>query len=171
MAGSEVLVGGPTALTAADVVAVARHGAPATLHPDALARMAAMRVHVEAKRDADELVYGITTGFGALARVHIPPADVQQLQHNLVRSHAAGAGDLLPAEVVRAMMLLRARTLSPGHPGVRPVVAERLVELLTPTSRPAVPEPGSRGRLRRPRAARALALALIGRGPGAVGGR
>jgi histidine ammonia-lyase len=165
MAGSEVLVGGPTALTAADVVAVARHGAPATLHPDALARMAAMRVHVEAKRDADELVYGITTGFGALARVHIPPADVQQLQHNLVRSHAAGAGDLLPAEVVRAMMLLRARTLSTGHPGVRPVVAERLIELLNAGITPAVPSRGSVGASGDLAPLAHIGLCVMGEGP------
>ena len=68
----EVRIGGPTSLAADDVVAVARYGAPVSIHPDALARMTAMRAHVEAKRDADEVVYGITTGFGALATVHVP---------------------------------------------------------------------------------------------------
>lgn len=145
MTDSEVLVGGPEPLAAADVVAVARGDTRVLLHPDAVARMAAMRTHVEAKRDADEIVYGITTGFGALAHTHIPPADVQQLQHNLVRSHSAGAGELLPAEVVRAMMLLRARTLSTGHPGVRPVLAERLLQLLNAGITPAVPSRGSVG--------------------------
>jgi histidine ammonia-lyase len=141
----EVRIGGPTSLAADDVVAVARHGARVSIHPDALVRMAAMRAHVEAKRDADEVVYGITTGFGALATVHVPPADVRQLQHNLVRSHAAGAGEPLPAEVVRAMMLLRARTLATGHPGVRPAVVELLVALLRAGITPAVPSRGSVG--------------------------
>jgi histidine ammonia-lyase len=141
----EVQIGGPTRLTAADVVAVARHDLPATMHPAARDRMSEMRAHVEAKRDADEVVYGITTGFGALATVHVPPADVRQLQHNLVRSHAAGAGAALPAEVVRAMMLLRARTLATGHPGVRPAVPELLLALLHAGITPAVPSRGSVG--------------------------
>lgn len=142
---ADVRIGGPAPVAASDVVAVARHGVPARLTAEAIARMRAMRAHVEAIRDADEIVYGITTGFGALARVHVPPADVQQLQHNLVRSHSAGAGELLPVEVVRAMMLLRARTLATGHPGVRPVVAERLVQLLNAGITPAVPSRGSVG--------------------------
>lgn len=160
----DVVIGGPSALTAAEVVAVARHGAPTTLHPDALARMSAMRAHVEAIRDADELVYGITTGFGALARVHISPTDVQQLQLNLVRSHAAGAGELLSAEVVRAMMVLRARTLSTGHPGVRPVVAERLVGLLNHGITPAVPSRGSVGASGDLAPLAHIGLALLGEG-------
>ena len=117
-------------LAPADVVAVAREGRRVSLDPDARERMAAMRAHVDAIRDADRVVYGITTGFGALASVHIPPADVRALQHNLVRSHAAGAGPLLPADVVRAMTLLRARTLSTGTPGVRPELAERMLAML-----------------------------------------
>ncbi len=140
----ELLVGGAV-LTPADVVDVARRGRRVALDPGARERMVTMRAHVDAKRDADEIVYGITTGFGALAKVHIPPADVRQLQHNLVRSHAAGAGSLLPADVVRAMMLLRARTLSTGHPGARPVVAERMLDLLNAGITPAVPSRGSVG--------------------------
>ncbi len=139
----DLLVGGT--LDAADVVAVARGVRRVRLDPVARERMATMRAYVDAKRDADEIVYGITTGFGALARVHIPPSDVRQLQHNLVRSHAAGAGPLLPAEVVRAMTLLRARTLATGHPGVRPEVAERLLAMLDAQITPAVPSRGSVG--------------------------
>jgi histidine ammonia-lyase len=138
-----VLGAGP--LDPADVVAVARAGRRVSLDPSARERMAAMRAHVDAIRDADRVVYGITTGFGALASVHIPPADVRALQHNLVRSHAAGAGPLLPADVVRAMTLLRARTLSTGHPGVRPELAERMLAMLDAGVTPAVPSRGSVG--------------------------
>jgi histidine ammonia-lyase len=136
---------GAAPLTPNEVVDVARRGRGAVLDPASVERMSSMRAHVEAKRDADEVVYGITTGFGDLAKVHVPPRDVRQLQHNLVRSHAAGAGTLLPTDVVRAMMLLRARTLSTGYPGVRPVVAERLLDLLHAGITPAVPSRGSVG--------------------------
>jgi histidine ammonia-lyase len=142
---TDVQIGGPTPLAASDVVAVARSDAPVSLHLNAVARMAAMRTHVEAAREADAIVYGVTTGFGALARVHVPPEDVRELQLNLVRSHAAGAGETLPAEVVRAMMVLRARTLATGHPGVRPLIAERLVAMLNAGITPAVPSRGSVG--------------------------
>ena len=139
------LVVGTGPLAPGEVVDVARRGRRVVLSPAARDRMAAMRAHVDAKRDADEIVYGITTGFGALAKVHVPPADVRQLQHNLVRSHAAGAGPLLEPEVVRAMTLLRARTLATGHPGVRPRIAERLVAMLNADITPAVPSRGSVG--------------------------
>jgi len=138
-----VLGAGP--LAPGDVVDVARAGRRVTLDPAARDRMAAMRAHVEAIRDEDRVVYGITTGFGALASVHIPPADVRQLQRNLVRSHAAGAGELLPADIVRAMTLLRARTLGTGYAGVRPELAERLLALLNADITPAVPSRGSVG--------------------------
>jgi histidine ammonia-lyase len=141
--GDVVLGAGP--LTVAAVVAVARDGQRVGFDANAEARMAVMRDHVEAIRDADRTVYGITTGFGALAKVHVPPSDVRELQRNLVRSHAAGAGPLLGTDVVRAMMLLRARTLATGHPGVRPQLVERLIELLNARITPAVPSRGSVG--------------------------
>jgi histidine ammonia-lyase len=139
------LVLGAGTLARSDVLDVARLARRVSLDPAAHARMAAMRAHVETIRDEDRIVYGITTGFGSLAKVHVPPADVRQLQHNLVRSHAAGAGPLLPADVVRAMTVLRARTLATGHPGVRPELAERLVAMLNAGITPAVPSRGSVG--------------------------
>jgi len=131
-------------VTIADVVAVARHGAPVELTPTAVDRMAATRAIVERLADG-EPVYGISTGFGALATVAIPPDRREALQAALVRSHAAGMGDPVADEVVRAMVLLRARTLAMGASGARPEVAEAMVGLLNAGISPVVPEYGSLG--------------------------
>lgn len=131
-------------VTIADVVAVARHGAPVELTPTAVDRMAATRAVVERLADG-EPVYGISTGFGALATVAIPPDRREALQAALVRSHAAGMGDPVADEVVRAMVLLRARTLAMGASGARPEVAEAMVGLLNAGISPVVPEYGSLG--------------------------
>jgi histidine ammonia-lyase len=133
------------ALRPDDVVAVAREGATVRLDGDAAERMGRARARVEEHLAGDHPVYGLNTGVGALAGVRIDPSDLGRLQHNLIRSHAAGAGDLLPAEVVRATMLLRARSLAAGFSGVRPVVAERILELLNAGVTPAVPSRGSVG--------------------------
>ena len=110
-------------VTQEEVVRVARHGELVELTPGARERMKASRHIVE--RLADERpTYGISTGFGALATVSIPPARRADLQRSLVRSHAASMGDPVEDEVVRAMMLLRARTLALGHSGARPLVAD-----------------------------------------------
>jgi histidine ammonia-lyase len=129
----------------ADVVAVARYGAPVAMAPGAAERMAPARAVIE-RIVADGLsVYGVTTGFGALASVHVSPAEARRLQLSLVLSHAAGMGDLVEPEVVRAMMLLRARTLAAGLSGARPILVESLVALLQAGFTPAVPELGSLG--------------------------
>ena len=127
------------------VVAVARHGAKVSVGEAVAEAMAPARGIVDAHLDNDRPVYGLTTGFGALAGVRIAPEDLAQLQANLVRSHAAGAGEPLPAEVVRAMMLLRARTLAAGRSGVRPILVERIADLLNANVTPAVPSRGSVG--------------------------
>src|SRR6201999_3719037 len=90
-------------------------------------------------------VYGVSTGFGALAGTPIAPERRAELQHALIRSHAAGVGAPMPREVVRAMMLLRVRSLALGHSGVRPLVAQALVDLLNHDVTPWVPEHGSLG--------------------------
>jgi histidine ammonia-lyase len=131
--------------TADEVVAVARHGARVRLGDEALAAIQAGRATVERLADAAEPAYGISTGFGALATTHIPPERREQLQRSLVRSHAAGTGPQVEREVVRAMMLLRLRTLASGHTGVRPVVAETLAALLDADITPVVHEYGSLG--------------------------
>jgi histidine ammonia-lyase len=132
-------------LTPERVVAVARHGARVCLGDEARERMLAFRRHVDRIAAEDAGVYGITTGFGALATTFIPPDEREELQRALLRSHAAGMGPFLPPEVVRAMMVLRARTLAMGYSGARPVVADTLVAMLNAGVTPAVPEHGSLG--------------------------
>jgi len=117
-------------LSVEDVEAVARHDAEAALDAAARGRMERSRAVVDALVDEGAVVYGLTTGFGALADRSIDRGDAAKLQENLLVSHAAGVGDALPREVVRAMLLLRANTLALGFSGARPVVAERLSQLL-----------------------------------------
>lgn len=131
-------------LTIAEVVAVARHGEPVTLTDDATARMAASRAIVERLAEGEPR-YGISTGFGALATVAIAPERRRALQVALVRSHAAGMGPPVEGEVVRAMVLLRARTLALGFSGARPLVAQAMVDVLNAGITPVVPEHGSLG--------------------------
>jgi histidine ammonia-lyase len=138
-----VIDGGPLGVD--EVLAVARQGAGVRLGDQAAKQMDRAREHVEGHLAGDRPIYGLTTGFGALADVRVPAGDLERLQRNLVRSHAAGSGELLPAEVVRAMMLLRARALAAGYSGVRPVVVERICDLLNARVTPAVPSRGSVG--------------------------
>ena len=127
-----------------DVVAVARHADAVELTPAALERMAAARAVVEQLAEG-EPKYGISTGFGALATVSIPADRRRALQIALIRSHAAGMGDPVEDEVVRAMVFLRARTLALGHSGSRPLVAQAMVNILNAGITPIVPEYGSLG--------------------------
>jgi histidine ammonia-lyase len=136
---------GPGPLSFDDVVEVARRGTAVEVAPQAVEAMQRSRSLVEGHLASGKAVYGVTTGIGALADARIPHEDLQRHQRNIVRSHAAGAGDLLPVEVVRAMMLLRARALSQGYSGVRPEVVRRLVDLLNERIHPAVPSRGSVG--------------------------
>ena len=154
--------GGP--LSREDVVAVADRGAQVALAPKAVTRMKASRATVEHAIAEGRVVYGITTGFGALATTHISGAQVDHLQYELLRSHAAGVGDLLPDRVVRAMLLLRARTLAQGHSGVRPVVVETILEMLRNDVLPTVPGQGSVGASGDLAPFAHLALPLIGEG-------
>ncbi len=105
-------------------------------------RAAAVVAGIEA---SSEPAYGVSTGFGSLATTPIPVAAREQLQLSLLRSHAAGMGPAVEREVVRAMMLLRARSLAMGYSGTRPVVAEQIVALLNAGITPVVPEHGSLG--------------------------
>ena len=132
-------------LTVPDVVRVARQDAPVRLGEADRAALAAGRATVDRLADQTEPAYGISTGFGALAVRHIPTERREQLQQSLIRSHAAGTGPPVEREVVRAMMLLRLKTLCSGHTGVRPVVAETLAGLLAADITPVVPEYGSLG--------------------------
>ena len=132
-------------MTLDDVIAVARDDARVHLADDALTAMATSRSQVEALAQSDVPAYGISTGFGALANRHIPADSRVQLQRSLVRSHAAGMGDPVEREVVRALMLLRLKTLCSGRTGARPVVAETMAALLNAGITPVVHEFGSLG--------------------------
>jgi histidine ammonia-lyase len=132
-------------VTAADVVAVARHGAKVEISGEAIAAMAKTRAHIEALAKAETPVYGISTGFGALANRHIAVADRVQLQKSLIRSHAAGIGPAVETEVVRALMFLRLKTLCSGRTGVRPEVAQAFAAVLNAGITPLVHEFGSLG--------------------------
>jgi histidine ammonia-lyase len=136
---------GSDPLSFAGVVAVARQGARVEVASEAVEAMQRSRSLVEKHLSGDEAVYGVTTGIGALADTKIPHDDQRDLQRNIVRSHAAGAGGLLPVEVVRAMMLLRARALAAGFSGVRPDIVHRIADLLNRGIHPAVPSRGSVG--------------------------
>ena len=132
-------------LTMQQVVEVARHGVKVEISNKALEKMAATRAHIESLAGAETPVYGISTGFGALANRHIAPEDRVQLQKSLIRSHAAGMGDVVEKEVVRALMLLRLKTLVSGRTGVRPELATTYAELLNAGITPMVHEYGSLG--------------------------
>lgn len=136
---------GPSAPTMADVLAVARHGAQVRLSAPALDAMAASRGAVEALAGGAAPVYGVSTGFGALATRHISQDLRARLQQSLVRSHAAGMGRPVDAEVVRGLMFLRLRTLATGRTGARPVLAQALADMLNAGVTPVVREHGSLG--------------------------
>jgi len=135
----------PTGVTPADVLAVARGAARVEIAPETVAAMATSREIVDHIEASGRPVYGVSTGFGALANTSIAPHRRAELQHALIRSHAAGIGAPMPREVVRAMMLLRLRSLALGRSGVRPVLAQGLADLLNHDITPWVPEHGSLG--------------------------
>lgn len=157
-------------VTIDDVVAVARHGRRVELTTSAIERMAETRAIVDRLAEG-EPKYGISTGFGALATVPIPAERRQALQVALIRSHAAGMGDPVEDEVVRAMLLLRARTLALGASGTRPIVAETMVQLLNAGISPVVREYGSLGASGDLAPLAHAAMTLIGEGEVTYGGR
>jgi histidine ammonia-lyase len=141
----DTIIVGPGPLSFADVVAVARHGAPVELSPDAEIEIVASRKVIEDLAEDDEPHYGVSTGFGALATRHIPVERRAQLQRSLIRSHAAGSGPEVETEVVRALMLLRLSTLASGRTGVRLTVPQTYARMLNAGITPVVREYGSLG--------------------------
>ncbi|MEV0965809.1 histidine ammonia-lyase [Streptomyces sp. NPDC049910] len=139
------VVVGTSGTTAEDVIAVARGNARIELSGDALSALAAARAIVDALAAKPEPVYGVSTGFGALATRHIGHDLRTQLQRNIVRSHAAGMGPHVEREVVRALMFLRLKTVASGHTGVRPEVAQTMADVLNAGITPVVHEYGSLG--------------------------
>ncbi len=158
---SVVVDGSPLPVEA--VVAVAHRRAGVTIGSIDV-RMAPARRLVERVLERGDTVYGITTGFGALASTHVEPDEAAQLQVRLVRSHAAGVGPELPAPLVRAMLLLRARALAQGHSGVRPAIVRRLVDFIGLDLLPIVPSQGSVGASGDLAPFAHLALPVIGEG-------
>ncbi|KRC65136.1 histidine ammonia-lyase [Aeromicrobium sp. Root236] len=136
---------GVGALAPDDVVRVAREGATVELSPEARDAIKRARAYVDELAASDVPVYGISTGFGALATRHIEPGLRTQLQKSLIRSHAAGTGPRVEDEVVRALMLLRLSTLASGHTGVRLETAEAYASMLNAGLTPVVREYGSLG--------------------------
>jgi histidine ammonia-lyase len=154
----------PGAVGRADVIAVARHGAQVEVSEaarEAMERTAAVVAHLA---DSKEAVYGVSTGFGSLALKSIEADRRAQLQRSLIRSHAAGMGPPVEREVVRAMLLLRARSLAMGFSGVRPVVVDAMAAMLNAGLDPVVPEHGSLGASGDLAPLAHCALALIGEG-------
>ncbi|WP_181699121.1 histidine ammonia-lyase [Nocardia sp. GTS18] len=160
----EPVVVGTGPVSPADVVRVAREGAAVRLAEEALAAMGESRERIEALAADPRPVYGVSTGFGALAVRHIPQESRKQLQRSLIRSHAAGSGAEVEREVVRALMLLRLSTLATGRTGVRPVVAETYAALLSAGITPVVHEYGSLGCSGDLAPLAHVALAVIGEG-------
>jgi histidine ammonia-lyase len=153
-----------------DVAAVAAGTAEVTLGAGVAERMAPARRVVDEAVASGSVVYGVTTGFGALAGTRVEPKQSAEMQVALLRSHAAGVGPPLPPPLVRAMLLLRARTLAQGRSGVRPVVVERIVDLLRHDLLPVVPAQGSVGASGDLAQFAHLALPLIGEGEVLVDG-
>ncbi len=155
---------GPKPLTREDVHAVARGDAPVALTDAAREAVTTARAHIERLATAEKPTYGVSTGFGALAVRHIPPDRRAALQQSLVRSHAAGAGPEVEREVVRALVLLRLKTLASGHTGVRLETAEAMAAMLNAGITPVVHEFGSLGCSGDLAPLSAAALALTGEG-------
>jgi histidine ammonia-lyase len=175
-----VIALGERPLTLADVVAVARApgastrsgGAPSIVFGEAArARVRQSRAVVEGALRADKVVYGVNTGFGELKNHRIKPEQVQTLQLNLLRSHAAGVGASAPRDVVRAMLLLRAASLARGYSGCRPDVIDGLLAMLEQDVTPVVPLEGSVGASGDLAPLAHLALVLVGEGEAWLGDR
>jgi histidine ammonia-lyase len=152
-------------LTISDVCKTARAStSQVSLAPAAVEAMLASRALIDRLAAGDDPIYAVNTGVGLLANVRIPREDLDQLQRNVIRSHSAGVGEPLAREVVRAMMLIRANVLAMGFSGIRPLVAERLCDLLNRGVTPVVPSQGSVGASGDLAPLAHMALVLMGEG-------
>jgi histidine ammonia-lyase len=158
-------------LRAEGVARVAREGEEARLEEKAVARMERSRAVVERWADGEAPVYAVNTGVGLLADTRVTHEELRQLQLNVVRSHACGVGEPLPRDVMRAMMLVRANVLAQGYSGIRPLVAQRLLELLNRGVTPVAPSRGSVGASGDLAPLAHMALVLVGEGEAEYEGR
>ncbi len=154
-----------------EVVAVAREHTKVDVTDKAVARIKRSRALVERWVAEDRVIYGITTGFGALSRTRISGDNTRELQRNILLSHAAGVGEPLPEEVVRAVMTVRLHDLSMGHAGVRLETYQQLMAMLNAGICPVVPERGSVGASGDLAPTSHLCLVLIGEGEAFYQGR
>lgn len=153
-----------TSLTIEQVVNVARNHVPVQLSPEAEERITRSRRMVEQMVEEQQVVYGITTGFGKFSDVVISREDVSKLQENLIMSHACGMGDPFPTEVVRAMLVLRINALAQGYSGIRLETIQTMVDMLNKGVHPIVPEQGSLGASGDLAPLAHLVLVMIGKG-------
>ena len=153
-----------TTLNINDICAVIDGKPTISIAESAMEKMKLSRSIVERIISNKEIVYGINTGFGALAEVEIDEEELSQLQYNLIRSHACGTGELMTVGLTRAMMLIRANSLAKGHSGVQPRLVEGLVDFLNLGITPCVPEIGSLGASGDLAPLSHMALPLIGEG-------
>src|SRR5688500_8813051 len=151
------------------LLAIAEDDEQVALAPEAARRVDAARRVVEDKAAGDDAVYGINTGFGALAETAVPRDALGALQLNLLRSHAAGVGEPLPARAVRASMALRANVLAKGFSGIRRSTLERLLDMLNSRVHPIVPSRGSVGASGDLAPLAHLSLVLVGEGTATAG--
>lgn len=164
-----VMLDGET-LTVPQVVEIARHHRPIRLSDAAIARVERARSCLERLVVGGEIVYGVNTGVGSLGNVSVPSADVEALQRNILRSHAAGTGPPVATEVVRAMLVLRANALAKGHSGICAETLRALVDLLNRGVTPIVPSLGSVGASGDLAPLSHAALVLIGEGAAELNG-
>lgn len=158
-------------LTIEQVVDVARRGAKLSLGEPALQRMAESRKVVDDLVEREALVYGVTTGFGEFANIRVSAAKAEELQRNLIRSHAAGVGEPLPGDVVRGMMAIRANGLAKGYSGIRPETVRLLTEMVNQGVLPVVPSRGSVGSSGDLAPLSHLGLAMMGEGECVLDGK
>ena len=151
-------------MTLADLTAIARGGAQAKLTEGSEKRIRATRRLVEKWVEDEKTIYGITTGFGALSDVAISKKDTRRLQENILMSHAAGVGEPLDEESVRATMTLRIKDLARGHSGIRLETVRHLLALLNWGVCPVIPQKGSVGASGDLAPLAHLALVLVGQG-------
>jgi len=159
------------ALTSSEVLTVARHYAQVALGAEAINLIHAARTVIDTIAEQGKKVYGVTTGFGHLSSVRIPQAQLVDLQHNLLRSHAAGVGEPLSEEITRALMLLLAASLARGHSGVRVEVVTSLLALLNARVYPYIPSRGSVGASGDLAPLAHLGLLLVGEGEAFLAGQ
>jgi len=161
----------PGAMTLADLRAVWSAPARLVLAPEAYPLIEASAAAVEAIVAKGDAAYGINTGFGILAKTRIPDQKLEQLQRNLILSHAVGTGELLPDAVVRLIMLMKIGSLARGFSGVRPLIVDTLIALYNAGIMPAIPAKGSVGASGDLAPLAHMTLAMLGVGPVRVGGK